>query len=390
MRHRSPPIYNVRNPMGIRIHNRIADIPAAAWDALHDGGNPFVRHAFLDTLERCGAAAEDNGWSPHHLAMYDNGRLVGAVPLFRKSNSWGEFVFDWTWAEAFHRAGLSYFPKLVAGVPFTPVTGPRLLAGSGPGARYRRRQLVDALIKELERLGDSTLHVNFVNGSDAEVLSKAGLLARRDVQFHWRNDGYRSFGDFLAALNHKRRKNIRRERRSVAEAGIVFDWIAGSEAREWHWVAMHGFYVETFLRHLNRPVLDLDCFRALGKKLGDTVLMILARRDDRYVGGALLLRGRDALFGRYWGCREHHDHLHFETCYYQGIEYCIREGLDRFEPGAQGEYKLLRGFEPVFTQSFHWVRDPRFRTAIARALCEERALVCSHRDTLAGHVHLKR
>lgn len=376
--------------MDIRIHHCIDDIPAGAWDALHDGANPTVSHAFLAALERCGAVTPELGWHPHHLALLEDGRLAGAVPLYRKTNSWGEFVFDWSWAEAYHRSGLRYFPKLVAGVPYTPVAGPRLLAGSADDAPLRRARLARALVSELDRLGDSTLHVNFVQETDAEVLEESGLIPRRDVQFHWRNPGYGSFDDFLDQLSHKRRKNIRRERRALYRDGVDFEWVHGDEAGDMHWNTMHAFYADTFHRHLNRPVFQADAFRILGRALGRAVLLLLARRRGRYVAGAFCLRGRDTLFGRYWGCSEELRYLHFETCYYQGIEYCIREGLARFEPGAQGEFKLLRGFEPVFTHSFHWVRHPAFREAISRAVAEESELVHRHRDLLAPHAALKR
>jgi len=373
--------------MDISFHRRITDIPAAEWDALHDGENPFLLHAFLDTLESLGAAVPENGWTPHHLLIREDGRAVGAVPLYRKTNSWGEFVFDWSWAHAYQRAGRYYYPKLVAGVPFTPVTGPRLLVG--PAGTDRRRQLVRILASELERLSDSTLHVNFVAEPDAIALESEDLLPRQDVQFHWRNRDYRDFEDFLAALSHKRRKNMRRERRRVAESGVVFDVVTGDRAGPEHWDAMHRFYADTFMRHLNRPVLSRDCLEELGRRLGEAVVMVLARRDGRYLAGALFMRGADTLYGRYWGCAEDLPDLHFETCYYQGIEFCIQQGLQRFEPGAQGEHKLLRGFEPVLTRSFHLVRDPLFRDAIARVLDEERELVAQHRELLAPHAALK-
>lgn len=374
--------------MDISFHSKIADIPRAEWDALHDGANPFIRHAFLHTLEDRGAAAPDNGWTPHHLAIRQQGRVVAAAPLYRKSNSWGEFVFDWSWAHAYERAGRRYYPKLVVGVPFTPVTGPRLLVGDDGGGD-RRGQLVRALGSELERLADSTLHVNFVTDADAAALEGAGLLARQDVQFHWRNRGYRDFEDFLSALSHKRRKNMRRERRRVAEFGVEFDLVTGEHAEPFHWDAMHGFYADTFMRHLNQPVLSRECLEELGRRLGGAVVMVLARRGGKYLAGAFFLRGTDTLYGRYWGCTEDLPDLHFETCYYQGIDFCIEEGLERFEPGAQGEHKLLRGFEPVLTRSFHQVRDPLFRDAIARALDEERRLVAQHRELLAPHAAIK-
>lgn len=371
--------------MGIRILDRIADLSAAAWDRLHDGANPFLRHALLDLFETTGAVSPANGWTPHHLVLEENGEITGAVPLYRKTNSWGEFVFDWAWAHAYHRAGLSYYPKLLAGVPFTPVTGPRLLAGGGEDAPARRRRLVAGLRREVEKLGDSTVHVNFVTGADSAALEAEEWLARRDVQFHWHNRSYEDFRSFLDGLNAKRRKNIRRERRQVRDAGIDFQWVHGGEADEADWLAMYGFYQDTFDRHGNPSFLGPEFFLELGDRIGDQALIVFARQSGRRLAGALFLRGRDALFGRYWGTRREVPGLHFETCYYQGIDYCIANGLSRFEPGAQGEHKLLRGFSPVVTRSYHWIRHPVLREAIDRALAGERAYVERYREAASAH-----
>lgn len=373
--------------MGIRILDRIADLPAAEWDALHDGANPFVRHALLDLFETTGAASPANGWTPHHLVLEEQGHVTGAVPLYRKTNSWGEFVFDWGWAHAYHRAGLDYYPKMLAGIPFTPATGPRLLAGTGANTDERRRRLASALVEELERLADSTLHVNFVTGPDAEILESAGFLPRRDVQFHWHNRGYEFFDEFLADLNAKRRKNIRRERRQVGEQGIRFRWIPGTQASDHDWLIMYEFYQDTFDRHGNPSFLEMDFFPGLGNSLGDAVLLVFAYQgdDEEPLAGALFLKGADTLFGRYWGTRRDIPGLHFETCYYQGIDFCIEHGLASFEPGAQGEHKLLRGFSPVTTRSCHWVRDPVFREAVGRALATERHQVSLYQEAARAH-----
>lgn len=371
--------------MGIRILDRIADLPAAEWDALHDGANPFLRHALLELFEATGAASPAHGWTPHHLLLEERGTVLGAVPLYRKTNSWGEFVFDWSWAHAYHQAGLDYYPKLLAGVPFTPVSGPRLLSGLGPAAHERRRLLARALREELERLEDSTLHVNFITDADADVLQEAGFLPRRDVQFHWHNRGYRSFEDFLSCLSAKRRKNIRRERRRVREQGITFRWIPGTEADENDWLTMHDFYQDTFARHGNPSFLDAAFFLGLRDRLGDSVLLVFARKNSEVLAGALFLQGADRLFGRYWGTDREIPGLHFETCYYQGIEYCIDRGLAAFEPGAQGEHKLLRGFSPVATRSCHWIREPAFREAISRALASERRHVTLYQEAARAH-----
>lgn len=378
--------------MGIRILDRIADLPAAEWDALHNGANPFLRHALLDLFETTGAASPATGWTPHHLLLEEDRRVVGAVPLYRKTNSWGEFVFDWGWAHAYHRAGQAYYPKLLAGIPFTPATGPRLLAGRDAGAGERRQRLASALLEELERLENSTLHVNFVTGSDAEILEESGFLARWDVQFHWHNRGYDSFDDFLAGLNAKRRKNIRRERRLIREKGIDFRWVGGAEAGERDWLAMHDFYQDTFARHGNPSFLDARFFLGLGERLGDSVQLVFAYGDDGEtpLAGALFLKGADTLYGRYWGTFRDIPGLHFESCYYQGIEYCIANGLAAFEPGAQGEHKLLRGFSPVITRSCHWVLDPEFRDAVSRALAHERRQIGLYREAARAHEAFRR
>jgi len=371
--------------MQIRFHTRLADIPAAAWNALLPDDNPFVDHAFLSGLEEHGCIAPAQGWQPYHAGLYDGDRLIAAAPLYLKGNSHGEFVFDWSWASAYARNGLAYYPKLLCAVPYSPVTGPRLLVGSGADADGLRQRLIAAIHDEAQRLGFSSVHLNFASPADIGALSQSGWLPRYDWQFHWQNAGWRDFAEFLAALNHKKRKNIRQERARVERAGVTCEIRHGDELADAEWFALHEFYLATFDDKGNFPALTLDFFRHLGRTMPRRVLGVLCRRDGVLIAGALLVRSSTTLYGRYWGCAEQVEGLHFEACYYQGIEYCLREGLQRFEPGAQGEHKLARGFLPAKTESFHWIADPRFREAIADALARERRLLREYGEDLLAH-----
>ena len=369
----------------VRFHHAIDEIPPQAWNALLPDDNPFVDHAFLDGLERYGCVGARQGWRPHHLGLYNGDRLIAAAPLYLKDNSHGEFVFDWSWASAYAQHGLDYYPKLLCAVPYSPVTGPRLLVGQGANANQLRLALVAAVHAENERLGLSSAHLNFATDEDAAIFVDNDWLPRYDLQFHWRNDHWRDFDDFLAALNHKKRKNIRQERRRVAEAGVICEIRHGDELNDADWQALHDFYLATFDDKGNYPALTLDFLRHLGASMPRRILAVLCRRGGQLMAGALLLRSATTLYGRYWGCREHVEGLHFEACYYQGVEYCLREGLARFEPGAQGEHKIARGFLPVRTRSFHWVADPRFRRAIAEALTHEALMLEHYQNELLEH-----
>jgi predicted N-acyltransferase len=367
-----------------RFHPRLDAIEAADWDALVADDNPFVGHAFLSGLERHGCLSAEYGWQPHHLGVYAEERLVAAAPLYLKGNSHGEFVFDWSWAAAYERNGLAYYPKLLAGVPYSPVTGPRLLAGRGEDAAALRRVLTGLIERETGRLGLSSAHANFVADDDAAALADAGWLARGDWQFHWHNRGWSDFDDFLDALSSKKRKNIRQERAQVARAGVHCTPMLGGDLDEATWNAVHRLYRRTFDAHGNYAALTPAFFRHLGRALPTRSMVVLCRRGAELVAMALFLRSADTLYGRYWGAESEVPGLHFEACYYQGIDYCLRERLARFEPGAQGEHKVARGFLPVATRSFHHVVDERFRAAIADALrAEARALEDYRRDVLA-------
>jgi predicted N-acyltransferase len=368
-----------------RFHRALDEIPEGAWNALLPDDNPFVRHAFLGGIERHGCIDAHKGWQPHHLGLYEGERLVAAAPLYLKGNSHGEFVFDWGWASAYAQHGLDYYPKLLCAVPYSPVTGPRLLVGRDADADRLRAASLAAIRSEAERLRLSSAHLNFAIGSDATAFAGGAWLPRFDWQFHWHNLGWRDFDAFLAALSHKKRKNIRHERRRVAEAGVVCSIRHGDELDAAEWRALHGFYLATFDDKGNYPALTLEFFRHLGASMPRSIVAILCRRGEELIAGALLLRSSTTLYGRYWGASEQVEGLHFEACYYQGIEYCLREGLAVFEPGAQGEHKLARGFLPTRTRSFHWIADPRFRAAIADALQRETSLLESYRDELLQH-----
>ena len=361
-----------------RVHDALATIPATAWDALHDGGNPFVAHAFLEGMESHGCLRPRWGWTPRHLALWDGDALVAAAPGYLKQNSHGEFVFDHAWAHAYARHGLEYFPKWLGAVPYSPVSGPRLLARD----ENARRALLAAIADEAGGLGLSSAHINFHTAAEDDAFGE-DWLRRTDIQYHWQNDAaWGDFPGFLADMDHRHRKNIRQERAKVARAGVTFRVLHGDEAGDDDLVAMHAFYLETFADYGNAPALTLDFLRHLARTMPRALVLVLADLEGEAVAGALCLRGRDTLYGRYWGARRQLPGLHFETCYYQGIEYCLREGLTRFEPGAQGEHKIARGFLPTQVRSRHWIADPDFRRALRDWCREEAASVESMASTL--------
>lgn len=367
-----------------RFHSAIGEIPATAWDALCSDDNPFLCHAFLHGLEQAGCIREDWGWRAHHLGVYTDNRLVGAAPLYVKGNSHGEFVFDWSWASAWEQAGGDYYPKLLNAVPYSPVPGTRLLAGNGEQADAIRHALVQAMRTLADRAGLSSVHANFLDESDLPAFDSA-WLARRDVQFHWPNRGYAHFDDFLATLNHKKRKNIRHERAQVEQSGLRIDMRRGDAITPDEWRSIHALYEGTFDAKGNHAALTLAFFEHLGSALGQQVQVAMAWDGARMLAMALFLQSSQALYGRYWGCRADIPGLHFELCYYQGIEHAIAHGLARFEPGAQGEHKLARGFLPVFTHSRHYLADPGFRRAVQAALTREAEHIDAYRHDLLEH-----
>jgi predicted N-acyltransferase len=363
----------------IRILERLTDVPAAAWDALHDGRNPFIAHAFLEGMERHGCVRAQWGWTPRHLTIREGDELVAAAPAYLKDNSHGEFVFDHAWAHAYARYGQDYFPKLMCAAPYSPVTGPRLLARDDAA----RQSLLEAMVATARDAGLSSAHVNFHTEAEDAAFGPE-WLRRTDLQYHWHNrDGWRDFDGFLAAMDHKHRKNIHQERARVARADVTFRVVHGDEATDEDLDSIHALYLQTFAEYGNHPTLTLDFVRHLAATMPRSLVLFLAGQHDETIAGALCLRGGDTLYGRYWGAFRQVPGLHFETCYYQGIEYCLREGLTAFEPGAQGVHKIARGFLPTPVRSRHWIADPAFAEAL-RAWCrEEAAEVDRHAAMLA-------
>ena len=357
--------------MRTNISTSISDTDPAAWDALDAGGSPFLRHAFLATLESTGCVGAETGWYPAPITLHDERGLAAAAPAYVKAHSFGEFVFDFSWAQAYARHGLAYYPKLVLGVPFTPVSGARLLVRPDLDAAKTRGQLIAAIRDFAETRNLSSVHGLFVNEADRQAFDQAGWLARRDVQFHWTNHGYRDFDHYLESFTADKRKKTKRERRRVFEEGIHYETLRGTELSRPIVDEVFDLHRDTFLRHGNEPYLNRACFRKLPAALGDAFMVKRARLKDETVAAAVFLEGGGALYGRYWGACEQHHSLHFETCYHQGIEYCIERGIERFESGAQGEHKVARGFVPATTWSMHWIVDPRFRAAIADYLERE-------------------
>jgi predicted N-acyltransferase len=347
--------------------------------------NPFVSHAFLSTLEQAKTVGGSTGWQPRHLLIETAaGELVGAAPCYLKSHSKGEYVFDYGWADAFERAGGDYYPKLQVAVPFTPVTGPRLLARPGPLANKVRLALGDALAEIVQESELSSAHVTFLTKSEWEALGARGYLQRTDQQFHWENDGYSTFEDFLAALNSRKRKTIRRERKEALGPGIEIEWLTGSGLTEAVWDAFYAFYMDTGSRKWGRPYLNRAFFSQIGAAMPERILLVMAKRKGRYIAGAINFIGADTLYGRNWGAIEHHPFLHFEVCYYQAIEFAISRKLARVEAGAQGEHKLARGYLPHTTYSAHYIAHPGLRRAIADFLARERAYVDAVGEELAA------
>ncbi len=363
----------------------IAQIEPAEWNALAGADQPFLRHEFLLALEESGCATPRTGWSAHHLVVEDgSGRAQGALPLYLKSHSRGEFVFDFAWANAYAQHGLEYYPKLVSAVPFTPVSGARMLLGGGHSGIGE--ELIAAARALAGELGVSSWHVLFAEPGDLRRLRDAGLIERRDCQFHWFNRGYESFEAFLATFTAEKRKKAKRERRRVAEAGISFETRLGGEMDRAAWETVYAFYADTFHRHGHEPYLNLDFFERIGALLPEAMMLKIACYGATPIAAAIFFVGGDALFGRYWGAAGNFHSLHFETCYYQGIEYCIDKGLSRFEPGTQGEHKVPRGFVPTLTYSAHDILDPRFAAAIRDYATREARSVDRYAAAVERHV----
>ncbi len=366
----------------VTVHGRLDSIGEAAWDSCAcpeaaGGGrpeNPFVSYRFLKALEDSGSVGAGSGWQPQYLTVERDGAVIGCAPLYLKSHSRGEYIFDFNWAHAFERAGGRYYPKLQIAVPFTPVTGRRLLVRSGHEA-VGRAALLEGAVELARRNRLSSLHVTFCTGEEARAGAEMGLMRRVSQQFHWLNAGYSTFDDFLADLSSRKRRAIRKERRRAAAFGGEIEMLQGEEIEAHHWEAMWRFYQDTGARKWGTPYLTRAFFDLAHERLRDDVLLVMARHDGRYIAGAMNFIGRAALFGRYWGCVEHHPCLHFEMCYYRAIDHAIAQGLARVEAGAQGEHKLARGYLPRETHSLHWISDPGLAGAVARYLEAEREAV---------------
>jgi len=370
------------SPARVRVVERLRDVPAAEWDACAGSDNPFVGHAFLEALETSGSATAETGWLPQHILVEDeSGHLLGAAPLYLKSHSYGEYVFDHGWAHALENAGGKYYPKLQAAVPFTPVTGPRLLCRPGTGKEVTAT-LIAALLEVARAHKVSSLHVTFPTGEEWEQLAAAGFLQRSGQQFHWENQGYQTFDDFLEALNSRKRKQIRRERRDALATGLEIETLTGGDLETRHWDAFYRFYMAMTERKWGGGYLTREFFELLHQRLADRVVLVLARQGKRYVAGALNLMGSDTLYGRNWGVIGDFPFLHFEVCYYRALDFAIARGLKRVEAGAQGEHKIQRGYLPVPTYSAHWIRDPGFARAVASFLDRERQAVAAEMTML--------
>lgn len=372
-----------------RILHNIEEIEADRWDSCSArfAFNPFVCHRFLHALEKSGSVSNRTGWQPFHIVVEQGDELIGAVPAYIKNHSQGEYVFDYAWADALQRAGGNYYPKMQISVPFTPASGPRLLTRSDDPEHARL--LLGATMQIAQQIDVSSVHITFMQKQQWQQAAEAGFLQRMDQQFHWHNAGYANFDEFLADLASKKRKNIRRERRDALCNGIEIEWLTGADLTEAHWDAFYEFYMDTGARKWGSPYLNRQFFSEINACMPDETLLIMAKREGRYIAGAINFIGGDTLFGRNWGCIEDHRFLHFEVCYYQAIDFAISRGLKHVEAGAQGSHKVARGYLPEATYSAHWISDPRFRDAVARFLDEERDYVAQDIAHVERHTPFK-
>jgi len=376
--------------MELKILTSIAEVDAGQWNRVAGTANPFLRYEFLSALESNACVGERHGWLPRHLLAFDgSGRLTGAVPMYLKDNSYGEFVFDWSWADAYQRTGLPYYPKSVVAVPYTPASGPRILTAGSDKADDVAEQLIKLTREWSNSEQLSSLHYLFTDKTDTRRLKEQGFLLRLGCQFHWQNQGYRDFDDYLSCFNSRKRKKVRRERRHVEQAGIEIRAVHARQASDLEIGVMHDFYRSTFEKKWGYPSLTLEFFRDIAATMGEQLLFFIASKQQRIVAGAICFRSDTTLYGRHWGCNDNYHSLHFEACYYQGIDYCIRHGLKVFEPGAQGEHKISRGFLPTPTWSAHWIRQREFRDVIARHLAQETAAMRDYMDELSAHSPFK-
>jgi len=373
--------------LSVRIATGAAEIGADAWNACANphgvaDPHPFTRYEFFAACEASGSATRRTGWQPVHLVVERDGRIAGLLPMYLKNHSQGEYVFDSSWADALDRAGGDYYPKLQASVPFTPVTGRRFLVRAGEDEEEIRAALIAGGAAAVKELGASSLHITFLTEEEWRAAGAIGFLQRTDQQFHWLNRGYTDFDQFLAELSSSKRKNLRKERAAVREAGVEFDWLTGSDIKEADWERFFTFYMDTGGRKWGRPYLTRDFFSRIGRTMADQTLIVMAKRNGRAIAGALNFFGEGVLFGRNWGCTEYIPFLHFETCYYQAIDFAIARGFSKVEAGAQGAHKLLRGYMPTHTYSAHYIVHPGLRRAVADYLAREREAVAEHIEEL--------
>lgn len=378
--------------MHIVVHQRLAEIDASQWNALLDSNNPFMRHEFLSGLEQCQCVCEETGWHPTHIAVYqDNTQttLLGAMPCYIKAHSYGEYIFDWSWADAHHRHGIDYYPKLCNAIPFTPATGERWLIRQKEDKQKIFNAIVNQALKLVETRQLSSFHSLFLNKNQFEELGQEGFLQRYSSQFHWQNSGYKSFSGFLDCMNSKKRKNINRERRRVRETGVKYHWLSGDDLNKAAANKMFGFYSRTIAYYGAYPYLNKRFFNYLAKSFSGQTLFLFAQHEEQVIAGGLYFISDHTLYGRYWGALSNFHSVHFETCYYQPIEWCIAHGYQHFEAGAQGQHKLARGLEPHTTYSSHWIRDHRFRDAISNFLRQEQHAVGHYAELLQNHSPFK-
>ena len=375
--------------MRLSTHSKLAEIDKDEWNALA-GDNPFLSHGFLNALESTNCL-EPQGWYPHHLALWEGNVLRAALPLYLRDNSYGEFVFDWAWAEAYEKAGGKYYPKLVTAIPFSPVGGSRFLISSHDNEAQEMVSLLLTAVKSICRDNNfSSWHCLFLDAAQKDFFADNETLIRLGCQYHWFNDNYLTFGEFLAALSSKKRKNIKRERRKVSESDLEIECLTGKEITGEHWKVFYAFYCSTFYQKWGEPRLTLDFFLSLNAHIPNCAVLILAKNDAKYVAGAFGLSSKDTFYGRHWGCIENYDSLHFELCYYQTIEYCIRYKLKKLDAGAQGEHKISRGFLPVKTWSLHWLRELSFRKPVENFLNHETRAINEYIANLDGHTAFKK
>jgi predicted N-acyltransferase len=369
--------------MEIEIFTSIEDISHRQWENLAGNNQPFIRYEFLSALERNACVSQELGWITAHFALFDEQKkLVGVLPSYIKTNSYGELVFDWSWADAYQRTGLAYYPKLVTAIPYTPATGPRLLVKQNEHCESYKKALISAVLQFCHKQQFSSFHMLFPNQDDLEIARQMDMMPREGCQFHWYNREYSTFDDFLATMTSRKRKRVNRERRKVTESGVAIEILHGNEIDADNWQRLYPFYRDTFLTKGGIATLTQSFFEEISRTMGEQLVVVTASFEGDYVAASIFFRSDTVLYGRHWGCNKRFDSLHFELCYYQGIEYAIRHGLKSFEPGAQGEYKVSRGFEPTSTWSAHYIAEPGFRHAIEDFLKRERAYMKEYCESL--------